>query len=351
MSEKKAPSEQGAGPGEPSKTTYKVDDQELLLGFYKRILWDWLVPRIPHAITPNALTIGGQLMALFGALVCGLATQGHTGLYFVSALMFLAYLTADNVDGPHARRTGRSSPLGEFLDHGLDGSASAALLLATTFMLQLDGVMMATMCAIAGLGFTAVFWEQFRTGVLIIPKVSTTEGVSLLAVCLMVIAFTGEPTWMHFSFEVITPGTILVLAILVGYAAACLPPVVRTARAGKSPLELVPVLIVTVGQTLFAVLGSNGIAPAIGAGLVAGDVTCRIIVLRHRGQHGPIMSPILWLTLVPLALAAALPDVWHPTGWAIVAMGIIIVSYLVGLVRGGRELLERARQSAGAARS
>lgn len=333
MSEKKAP---GA---------YKVDDQELLLGFYKRILWDWLVPRIPHRITPNALTIGGQLMALLGALLCGVATLGYTGLYFVSAVLFLVYLTADNVDGPHARRTGRSSPLGEFLDHGLDGSASASCLLATTFMLQLDGVMMATLCAMAGLGFTVVFWEQFRTGVLIIPKVSTTEGVTLLAVCLMVIAFTGEPTWMRFSFEVITPGTILVLAVLIGYAAACVPPVVRTWRAGKSPAELLPVILVIAVQALFAVLGANAIAPAIGAGLIGGDVTCRIIVLRHRGQHGPILSPLLWLTLVPFGVALALPNLWHPTGWALVAMGIVIVSYLTGLVRGGRELLARARQA------
>jgi len=38
-------------------TAYRVEDHELLLGFYQRILWDWLVPRFPASLSPNALTI------------------------------------------------------------------------------------------------------------------------------------------------------------------------------------------------------------------------------------------------------------------------------------------------------
>jgi len=322
---------------------YRVEDQELLLGFYKRILWDWLVPRIPARISPNSLTIGGQLLAVVAATCCGLATVGYPALYYVSAFLFLVYLTADNVDGPHARRTGQTSPLGEFLDHGLDGSASASLLLTACLMLRVDGVVMAALCAIGGLGFAIIFWEQFRTGVLIIPKVSTTEGVTLLALCLVLIAAAGEPTWMQFTTDSVTFGTLLVMALLVGYATACVPPIVRVVRAGKSPWELGTVLIVVATQALFAVLGANGTAPSIAAGLIGGDVTCRIIVLRHRGQAGPILAPMLWLTLVPLALAAAFPTLWHPDGWAGVALGIVLASYFSTLVRGGRELLARAR--------
>lgn len=325
---------------------YRVEDHELLLGFYKRILWDWLVPRIPARISPNTLTIGGQLLAVLAALCCGLATEGHPGLYYVSAFLFLVYLTADNIDGPHARRTGQTSPLGEFLDHGLDGSASASLLLTTCLMLRVDAVVMATLCAIGGLGFSVVFWEQFRTGVLIIPKVSTTEGVTLLAVCLVLIAAAGEPSWMRFTFDAVTPGTLLVVALLVGYAAACVPPIVRVVRAGKPPWELASVLVVAASQALFAVLGADGIAPAIAAGLIGGDVTCRIIVLRHRGQAGPILAPMLWLTLVPLTLAAAFPTLWHPDGWAGIGLVLVLASYLSTLVRGGRELLARARTTA-----
>jgi len=100
---------------------------------------------------------------VFAVVVCGIATLGYPGLYYLSALLFFVSLTADNVDGPHARRTGQTSPLGEFLDHRLDGSASASLLLATCLMLRVDGVVMASLCAIAGSGLrSSSSWSHRR---------------------------------------------------------------------------------------------------------------------------------------------------------------------------------------------
>lgn len=191
-------------------------------------------------------------MALLGALSRGLGRCSGTRPVLRGGDPVPSDLTADNVDGPHARRTGRSSPLGEFLDHGLDGLGVASCLLATAFMLQLDGVMMATLCAMAGLGFTAVFWEQFWTGVSIIPKVSTTEGVTLLAVCLMVIAFTGRAdldallAGRHHARH--DPGAGHPHRLRGGVRAAG-----RAHVARQSPLELLPVLLVIAVQALFAV--------------------------------------------------------------------------------------------------
>lgn len=321
---------------------YRVEDQELLLGFYKKLFWDRLVPRIPASITPNTLTIIGQVLAVLAAVACGAATFGYPVLYLLSALMFLAYLTFDNIDGPHARRTGQTSPLGEFLDHGLDGMASASLLVATSFMLQLDGVVMALMCAMGAMGFTIVFWEQFRTGLLVIPKVSTTEGVTLLAVCLIVIAIAGQPEWLRFSLTDITPGTILIMALILGYLAACIPPIVRAWRKGVKPIDLIPVVAVLGSQVAFAGLGASAIIPAVGAGLIGADVTCRIIVLRHRGETGPVLSPLSWVATVPLLIAAAAPKLWIPNGWAGVSLAFVVLGYGTILWRGTNELLGRA---------
>ncbi|MFO0744306.1 MAG: CDP-alcohol phosphatidyltransferase family protein [Myxococcota bacterium] len=325
--------------------TYRVEDHELLLGFYKKLCWDRLVPRIPASITPNTLTIIGQVLAVLGAVACGAATFGYPILYLVSAILFLAYLTFDNIDGPHARRTGQTSPLGEFLDHGLDGMASASLLVATAFMLQLDGMMMALLCAMAAFGFAIVFWEQFRTGLLVIPKVSTTEGVTLLALCLTAIAIAGEPTWMRFSLSDITPGTILVLAVIIGYLAACVPPIVRAWRKGVRPWELVPVVALVSVQVGFAALGATAVIPAAAAGLIGADVTCRIIVLRHRGASGPVLSPLSWLATVPLVIAAAAPNAWTPNGWAGISLAVVVLGYGTILWRGTTELLARAEST------
>jgi phosphatidylglycerophosphate synthase len=321
---------------------YRVEDRELLLGFYKKLFWDRLVPRIPASITPNTLTIVGQVMAVAAAVACGAATFGYPILYLVSAMLFLGYLTFDNIDGAHARATGQTSPLGEFLDHGLDGMASASVLVATCFMLKADGVTMGLLCAIGALGFAIVFWEQFRTGLLVIPRVSTTEGVTLLAVCLTAMALGGDPAWLSFSLSEFTAGTGLVLVMLVGYIAACMPPVVRAWQKGVRPWELVPVVALLGAQVAFAALGATAVIPAVGAGLVGADVVCRIIVLRHRGESGPLLSPLSWLATVPLLVAAAAPGAWTPNGWAGISLAFVVLSYGTILWRGTSILLGRA---------
>lgn len=327
-------------------STYKVDDQELLLGFYKNLLWNRLVPKIPAAITPNTLTVIGQAMAILAAVVTAWAMHGHPFFYIVAALLLLAYLTFDNIDGAHARRTNQCSPLGEFLDHGLDGMASAAILLVTSFVLQLDGVMMTLLCAVAALGFATLFWEQFRTGLLVIPKVSSTEGVTLLMICLTLLAVAGEPRWLEFSLTNITPGTIIVLAALVGYVAACLPPVFRARKVGVRAWELIPLVAIMGAQIAFTGLGASPILSSVAVGLVGADVTCRLIILRHRGETGPFTSWVHLIASLVVLIPAFAPSVWTATGWAAISMGIIVLSYAVNLWRGQNELLRPGEERA-----
>lgn len=47
-------------------------------------------------------------------------TQAPGWTYLFCAIGIFIYQTLDGVDGPQARRTGTSSPLGEYFDHGLD---------------------------------------------------------------------------------------------------------------------------------------------------------------------------------------------------------------------------------------
>ena len=329
-----------------SPETYRVDDQELLLGFYKKLLWDRITPRIPASVTPNALTVIGQSLAVLSAVACAGAvpwggSPGYPILFLVSSFCMLGYLTLDNIAGAHARRTGQCSPLGEFLDHGLDGLGSGSILIVTGLVLSLDGTMMALVCTLGALGFASMFWEQFRTGLLVIPRVSTTEGVTLLGVCLTLMAIGGDPAWLRFSMTEFTVGTALVLVMIVGYIGACMPPVVRAWQKGVRPWDLVPVVAILGAQVAFSALGATAVIPAVGAGLVGADVVCRIIVLRHRGETGPILSPLSWLATVPLLVAAAAPGAWTPNGWAGISLAFVVLSYGTILWRGTRILLGR----------
>ena len=44
--------------------------------------------------------------------------------YLLCAIGIFVYQTLDGIDGPQARRTGTSSPLGEYFDHGCDAIAT-----------------------------------------------------------------------------------------------------------------------------------------------------------------------------------------------------------------------------------
>ena len=48
------------------------------------------------------------------------ASQAPRWSYLLCAIGIFVYQTLDGIDGPQARRTGTSSPLGEYFDHGLD---------------------------------------------------------------------------------------------------------------------------------------------------------------------------------------------------------------------------------------
>jgi phosphatidylglycerophosphate synthase len=337
---------------------YTVKDEELLLDFYKKLLWNRMIPKIPASVTPNTLTVIGQICGVLSAVATYGAAVGEIPfLYLVSSFLLLAYLTFDNIDGAHARRTGQTSPLGEFLDHGLDGLASASVLILTGFVLGLnrDPLLMVTLCALGGFGFTAVFWEQFRTGVLIIPKVSTTEGITLLMLFqtarFVVHSFApGAAHALDFDPTAPTVGTIIVVITLLGYAFAGIPCVMRAAKVGVPGWELIPLLMLVAVQVAFSALLTQSNAapwmhlmPAATAGLIGADVTCRLIIIRHRGERGPFIHPSMWLTVVPLAVPV-LTHVWTPAGWAAVSFGLATLSYARNIWLGSKELLGVKRQ-------
>lgn len=317
---------------------YAVDDQSLLLPVYKRLLWDRITPRIPARVTPNTLTIIGQALGVVAAVACAIATHGVPILYVVSAFAMLASLTLDNVDGAHARRTGQCSRRGELLDHGLDGITSTCVLLVTGLVLQMSGALLAVFTAVGALTFAAVFWEQFRTGALSIPKIGPTEGVTAVAIAEVLVAVLGEPTWLRFSWDRVTVGTVLVGLVVVVHAVAVVPPFVRARKAGANPLELVPLFAVVAAELVFVARGADAMIAASAMGLACAHTTCHFIVVRQGGVGAPVVPLSLYAALAPAAVLpfASVADAADTA--AATSLGIIAIGYLASLVRGWRLL-------------
>lgn len=316
---------------------YRVDDRELLLGLYQRLLWDRITPLIPRGITPNAITIFGQLCAIIAAVTAGLATLGMPLLFIVSGVCMLIYLTADNLDGAHARRTGQTSRLGEFLDHGLDGIANTCGLFCTAFMLGIDGNVMLLLFALGSVGFLVPFWEQYRTGLLVIPTAGVSEAVTLIAAVEFFIAISGGPDWMVFSLTRPNIATLLAIVPILGYAMTIFPPLIRGARAGASPREMLPAIFLVLAGLGFAFTAANPILVSVMIAAVACDFVCRLILRRHlppATRHLARASDAL--LLLPPMLALAFPTWLSANFWAGVGLCLGVSFYGVRLFTGVR---------------
>jgi phosphatidylglycerophosphate synthase len=326
----------------PSPTVtaeYRAEDRAILLRLYQALFLDRLLAVLPPRLKPNTITLVGEASAILAAFAAAGAVRGWPILYLASGALLLTYMTADNLDGQHARRTHQSSALGEFLDHGLDGLASCAVLLCSAFALRVEGPWLAGLVGLGSLGFGGVFWAQYRTGVLVTPRVSAMEGVSGAGLFQIAVFALGEPSWLRFTPGVVSPASVLLVVLVLCYLYAIGSPVLRARRAGVALAELLGPVAVALAGLCYALAGAGGLAPSILVALYVADVVCRMILHRRRGERRSIVSPLHGLLLVPLApawLHLAPPDLcaWLGAACAIAMYGR---SFLGGVVEISRD--------------
>lgn len=183
---------------------YKADDRSILLPYYRRFCVDPFLPFIPSKMKPNTIThLGHLVMALGAALI--LALRPTTGwVYGVTLVLLWLYVFADNADGAHARRTNQASPLGEFLDHGLDLLNCVYIGVVSAWAIDADGLTWMMMGFMVPLAAAACYWEQANTGIFRVGLVSQIESSVFLSCALVVDVFTSnaffsEPRVLGFS--------------------------------------------------------------------------------------------------------------------------------------------------------
>lgn len=327
-----APSQTAAGP----TSDYVVEDRELLMGIYRKILFDPILARIPDRVVPNWITVFGVTCSLL-AVAAATTASTFPALLLVASLLLLTYLTADNVDGPHARRTGQTSDIGELLDHGLDGIASGAIVLTATIILDVQGIWLALVALLGAIGFAIPFWEQLRRGVLVIPSVSNTEGITAV-VGLGVVAYaTGRPPWLHFDAVQPNIAVAVIVCIAIGYLVVIVSTIGRVAVGGHTPLELLWPLAIASAMPLYVVAGADALLPAIMVSVFGADLVCRTILVRHQ-MPSKLMSWVDCAPIVPLIPAWLLSDPAISDACAGLATAAAVARYARSMVTGIRHL-------------
>ena len=323
------------GPSPTAPPAYRAEDRALLLSFYRRLFWDRLVLALPPTLKPNTITLVAEACAVLAAFAAWGASHGVPVLYLLSGLLLFAYMTGDNIDGQHARRTGQTSTLGEFLDHGLDGLASCAVLLCSAFAVHVEGVALVVLVALGSLGFGSVFWAQYRTGLLVTPRISAMEGVtgaSLLQIATLVL---GEPSWLRFAPDRVNVASVLLVVLAGCYVYAIASPILRARRAGAKLGELAAPLGIAIAAIGHSRLDANGIAPSVLVALVVAEMVCRMILLRARGASRSFVSPLHALPLVPLVAATLGIAPPNACAWAgaAVALALYARTFAAGVHR------------------
>jgi CDP-diacylglycerol--glycerol-3-phosphate 3-phosphatidyltransferase len=90
------------------------------------------------SVTPDALTISGVALCIVGAVVVYFEYVSEW-LFIVGAALFVVGSILDILDGALARRSGKGSPFGAFLDSTVDRIGEAFMIAAIGLVLMRDG--------------------------------------------------------------------------------------------------------------------------------------------------------------------------------------------------------------------
>jgi ethanolaminephosphotransferase len=143
--------------------------------------WTALTEYLPRWLAPNLVTVLGSLHCLASFIATWLYYNSNQSLIAPAwLLIFNAYClaaayTLDCMDGKQARRLQCSSPVGQLLDHGLDGICLLAHIWANLAWMQADATGI-TFQVVLQLSFYLAQWEEYYTGVL--PHASGQVGVT-----------------------------------------------------------------------------------------------------------------------------------------------------------------------------
>jgi phosphatidylglycerophosphate synthase len=317
-----------------TKLAYSVQDRSILLPYYKRMLVEPLVPLIPRNVDPNAITHGGHLINLLALLlmIWGAPRVDGGWLYALVPLLVHVWLWCDHADGGHARRVGKCSAKGEFLDHGLDLLNATYVICMTVAALGAPERWSA--CAVVAVTAAAavIYWEQAETGVFQLGLMTQLESVFSLTGLLLVRAVWGvsaltRPSWGGVSLPV------ALLALVSAVASfGMLRAVMRVASAKGRLAPFLPQLLF--GMIFVAVVsaGSVDVLPATFAGSsVFVYLGLRALEQRLQGQKPQVEWPVVFaaLYLAGAALTQRLlvwptQDAWKwtvPLGLTFAALG------------------------------
>ena len=107
-------------------------------------VWTRLVRQLPAWVPPNVITLGNFVLTLVMYTLLAWYSPDFVATaprwaYILEAVLVVAYLGGDVLDGAQARRCATATPLGQLFDHGCDAMAAWSMALAVVTSVQVGG--------------------------------------------------------------------------------------------------------------------------------------------------------------------------------------------------------------------
>jgi len=179
---------------------YVVNGESLLSPVFKK-LTNALIKITPRALPANFITLLANLfcwVALYLSSNPSLLEQSNG---VVISLLLILYLIGDQLDGLQARRTGTSSPLGEFMDHFLDVLNVGVVVYIVAVIFNVDNLWLLSAALLTTyVARVGNYYHQFKSGELVRHSIGFTEFVAFSA--LLIIMKELTPHWFEYQFIV-----------------------------------------------------------------------------------------------------------------------------------------------------
>jgi phosphatidylglycerophosphate synthase len=298
---------------------YRCVDRSLLVEPFRRHwvpLFDWWLPRWLPA---NLVTLGASVFmwaVLALELAAGAVPAAVLAIAFV--VLFQLYAIYDHADGVHAKRTGTSSALGEYLDHALD-TVNGAISALAVFALVGYGNRLLVLFMLWSwyAAFAATMVDEKERGELHLDAIGSLEGVLLFSAFFLSWLVPPLRAWWLAPLAAGLPAYALMM--MAGGLITLSTVVGSVRRMGRLPGQLAIFLASSLLIALLLATGSQPfwVAVAITV-LYASDHTARVI-----GSH-LLRRPHPWPDLVaPVVVVAAALAPWRPAWW-----GAALATYL-----------------------
>ena len=243
------------------KYKYNGTDDSIFAKLFLRKYWDWLISFFPLTIAANTITFVGFLFEFISFIVSfslsdSLESKIPSWAMFLNGLCLFIYQTLDNLDGRQARRTGTSSALGQFFDHGCDAITGVFIMLQVITTLNLgNSIESFVFVYLMGIGFALTSYEEYVTHSFYLGYLNAPdEGLFLLSIFHVVVAFF--PDVSDFLKQ-----PFIYLLYLVGASSCILPIFVNVIKKSifssemrqRAIIGIIPLLIsITLTSILFS---------------------------------------------------------------------------------------------------